>query len=1297
MMKSRLPARPPIAASAGPATSDVSSEPATKRIRLDRTPNHIDSRFTDCLRRQVFPHVDLQLSTLHKNRVNTLKVGRQVVANLTGHEFAEQYKLGNGTISPEFEARLAARAALEVRALSRHPDYQLAPSSASPPTTTPRPRIETPIPVPQLPFLSRPGFNRTPSETPISLPKHPSACQSDVTRPAPPASAPPRISSSPIPLPTIPHGLPTRVNGTSNGTHLEPQSSSAATPANPFKAPQARPFRASQEVIVVEDDDDEVAIEKAVPVRQPVVKQPLAPPAKTIPRPLRSRPLSPKRIKAKSRSPAPTPKTATPPAITTSSIPAPAASSPPTTSSKPIIPNATVVSLAAIVSPVPSIPSPSVVWLEPVPSSAPDSSSQPVVSHASVVSSVPAVFPTPLHYLEPVVPSGPVLFPTIIGSSAPDASSAPATATSSSTKSRARENKQQDARRQAHALIQRGKRAALGEDAKPVSKWFSEPRRPYLTAAQRTSIVGGAQGHVHLGPHELAMPVTIHVDFGSEEIRYLRTLARKTLKLSTEKGAKDPKRDLGRVLKKNPDYITSVLDAFSREKSLPWRSRIDVDNFFQDLVCQKTRTDPAIFTIARDEADRRGELLRASRVHSLLLAREVAGQRGIGSMRCIEQFNNEFRKCREDALEKKAEWTGCAGDIFTITWVSNDGFICGTTEHSDSHNQQYNKPGNLVLGSCSEVKLRAYPEHRVVRPVVEKGENSTDAMRQSQDPWLYSSVVSSDYDAVHDRAFTCSFDRTVKIWKVEKSGVSMSLLGEWKHDGNVNFVAASKHVSGMVATAADVAAEAVRIYSIDASNPSGSPFRPFSCSRVTDERGNTVSTEKWAYYPATMQWGVSETVRHLLLVGYSPRSRTGDDNDIPEERRDSGELCLWDGITGERWRVTSATTQNVFEVLWHPSQPSFIAATSPLGLDLEPSVRTQIRIFRPADNREYGSKAFSPVITLDCTAVDINELTIMPNSFSYSYVTAGCTDGNTYVWDTARGDKPIHTLRHGEPIDEYRGDREREDVGVKFTAWGNTPDRFYTGSSDGVVKVWNVRSLERPLVRNLLEAPAPITAGMFCPDKSRLVVGDASGRVFMLSVDEEKEQPTLTMRIPDPGSKTGFKTVQRPPAIIPHADPPPPTHDAQGNPILAETGPSIGRAYLNQGHLERHLNPTIGVVQGPRYAETNLFRREMHFNEDPAQPLLARWEAQQQEARKPAGSRPSVMSKKKMQAMVLRPLKEMEGLGEMHERNTKVNLDVERLEEEVRRELERDGVDWELMGEVVLGAQGEDGDGEEWI
>ncbi len=299
-------------------------------------------------------------------------------------------------------------------------------------------------------------------------------------------------------------------------------------------------------------------------------------------------------------------------------------------------------------------------------------------------------------------------------------------------------------------------------------------------------------------------------------------------------------------------------------------------------------------------------------------------------------------------------------------------------------------------------------------------------------------------------------------------------------------------------------------------------------------------------------------------------------------------------------------------------------------------------------------------------------------------MTASCTNGATYVWDTTdttRSDRPLHILRHGEPVDEYHGDREREDVGVKFAAWGTAPDRFYTGSSDGVVKVWNIRSLDkRPFVRNLLEAPAPITAGMFCPNKSRLVVGDASGRVFMLSVDEEKEQPMLVTKVPLPGGQ--FRTIRRPPAIAPHPDLPPPIFDAQGHLIIAGTGQALGHAYLANEHLKQHPNPTIGAVQGPRYVETGLFRREMHFREDPMEPLLARWEAMQQEAWKPP--KPPLTSWARYQRMALGLPRQAKALERLHLSNREADLDWEALAEDTWLDLQRSGVDFAAMTDYLL-------------
>ncbi|UKZ81974.1 hypothetical protein TrVFT333_009755 [Trichoderma virens FT-333] len=197
-------------------------------------------------------------------------------------------------------------------------------------------------------------------------------------------------------------------------------------------------------------------------------------------------------------------------------------------------------------------------------------------------------------------------------------------------------------------------------------------------------------------------------------------------------------------------------------------------------------------------------------------------------MRQYENFQNEFSKAHEDSLVLVAEYTNCAGDIATTTWIPDNNVLCGTTVHSDSHNQQYNKPGNLLLCSTKLGQLKAFPDHRIPRPLVEKGENSTTAMRQSQDPWLYSSVVCSDYDSVLGLAYTSSFDKTVKVWKVDKSGSTMTALATWYFGGNVNFVAAAKDGSGRVATAADVPTEAIRIYTVNMNDIANSSYVSFS-------------------------------------------------------------------------------------------------------------------------------------------------------------------------------------------------------------------------------------------------------------------------------------------------------------------------------------------------------------------------------------------------------------------------------------------------------------------------------------
>ncbi|KAL7808339.1 quinon protein alcohol dehydrogenase-like superfamily [Trichoderma aethiopicum] len=721
--------------------------------------------------------------------------------------------------------------------------------------------------------------------------------------------------------------------------------------------------------------------------------------------------------------------------------------------------------------------------------------------------------------------------------------------------------------------------------------WFGLEHRPYQSAADRVLIAKGANRYYRELREQISSPLVYHVDFTSEEIqRIMACLAR----YLPPGGPMTPEYLAQICLHLNVPSIVGT--------ALPRRTPEDVRNYCSDLLSRKAAPPIQARVLSLDPKANRAqqqEKRRASRMASLLLARELEGNRGFGRMRQYANFQNEFGKLHEDSLALVAEYTNCAGDIATTTWVPNNNVLCGTTVHSDSHNQQYNKPGNLLLLSTRLGQLKAFPDHRIPRPVVEKGENATTAMRQSQDPWLYSSVVCSDYDPVLGLAYTSSFDRTVKVWKIDESGTTMTALATWYFGGNVNFVSAAKDGSGRVATAADVPTEAIRIYTVNVNDIASSPYVSFSCTR-TDANGSG----KWAYYPATMQWGRGPNCMHLLAVGYSPRSFSGDDHDIPEEKHDTGEMTLWDAVHNQRIPITTAATANYFEVAWHPVLPRFIAATSPSQVKAMPGVRSQIHLFRAQDD------GFAEYHNLDCFASDINELTFMPNSATHAYVTAGCTDGKVYVWDTAQGDKPVLILQHGRPLDEYYEDREKEDTGVKFTAWGNSLDRFYTGASDGTVMVWNIRQKSNPYVRTLLEAPGPISCGAFSPDLRKMVVGDATGRVFLFSVDKEDEPEAHFIKIPGVDRR-----LRRPTPFIPHPEPEPPYRDPSTSDTMVDDDDDdmhiadlVRRMYLDTQQLVIHPNPTIGAVQGPNYASTGLFRREAHVDGDPANPLLIPFE-----------------------------------------------------------------------------------------
>lgn len=515
--------------------------------------------------------------------------------------------------------------------------------------------------------------------------------------------------------------------------------------------------------------------------------------------------------------------------------------------------------------------------------------------------------------------------------------------------------------------------------------------RPYISFADLEdirrgfkAIRGQVEKHFSEAERELLQESVLHVDFCLEEVELLYgvVVAVTRSKAATYTDSKTLKSQLISIMDDEDQSIPAICKAIERRarnggEALGWhllrsRDTSSICAFLEDAAAGHVTIMSRFTSI--DFSLRQNTGLPKPSISTLLGERAAWGMAPFRVCRGHQTFNVEIANYIEDTFVRRSEWTDCCGDISAVSWTGDNTFICGATAHSDYHNMQYNKPGNLLVGSTSLDTLRAVDGHRIVRPIIDSAENAENAlasMRQTQDPWLYTSVVSTAHSSVSDHTFTASFDRTVKVWKVSEDGSTMDLRGIWNHDGNVNFVVTSENHKG-VATASDVSNNAIRVYKFDEQDIQGTTYETYSGDRAQDQTAGLERDDPWAYFPATIQWGRAPSVENLLLVGYSPRSISGHETDIPEEKKNSGELCIWDVRDGRRIPVLSARTQNAFEVIWHPSQPMFLAATSPCGGNFEPEVKTQIRLFAP----NQSGDSFQSIRTLDCPAIDINELTL---------------------------------------------------------------------------------------------------------------------------------------------------------------------------------------------------------------------------------------------------------------------------------------------------------------------------------
>lgn len=550
--------------------------------------------------------------------------------------------------------------------------------------------------------------------------------------------------------------------------------------------------------------------------------------------------------------------------------------------------------------------------------------------------------------------------------------------------------------------------------------------------------------------------------------------------------------------------------------------------------------------------------LHECNINSMLRQREFGYGRWYSGGESVQTINRMLELEIAKRLRCWRSWAGASKDVLTAIWAPNGcTYAAGASTEMDSLNIQYNRPNNLLLGNFDQNTLIEVPDHYIDRPTpdtIASGDKSRADTYNSLDPELYTTISSICFDDTSSRMFTGSFDKTVKVWSldVEDQPLCISTL---QHAAEVDLLAASYEPLRLLASGQRTTVGAIRVYdqtSLDWEDYNEPP-KVFGSTR----------TSKVNVYPTCLLWGRTSFTSNLLLAGFAESN-----NDIFNHDQ-QGNICLWDVETGKSHKIQPAA-QAVHDITWHPTLPLFAAATVPgnrKGLSDPQHTKSLIRTWEPFQGP-------SRVMEYECPALDINDVRFHP--YDDHYITAGCTDGVTYVWDVRKPDTILHRLRHGKPIDELDHDRSREeqDTGVRFTAWDKYGKDLYTGSSDGVIAAWNILvSQEDAFIRNVAQFDAGVMTGTFSPDYSNLLVGLSKGALHVLSTTTSTHDPNddLDAYHDDEGSDhppKAYDTITYIPA--PRTAPKEETSGIEAANYLIITGQIV-------------MHPTLGAGRGPNY------------------------------------------------------------------------------------------------------------------
>ncbi|MCJ1307245.1 hypothetical protein MMC25_000891 [Agyrium rufum] len=510
-------------------------------------------------------------------------------------------------------------------------------------------------------------------------------------------------------------------------------------------------------------------------------------------------------------------------------------------------------------------------------------------------------------------------------------------------------------------------------------------------------------------------------------------------------------------------------------------------------------------------------------------------------------------------LRRLTGWVGASGDALMAAW-SPDGsrYAVGCSADMDEHSAQYNRRNNLLVGDLYDNQLIELPDHHFPRPLPAAPERR--AIYNALDAELFATITAVQFDPNRKYLYTASYDQTVKIWDLSgsiKCGFTLD------HRRKVTHLATKDY---LLCTGKASVEGCIRIYDTTRLAEGKVP-------RLHQKLESTRAKNSPMHLTALQ---ISRDSRYLA-AGFSEDQG---DQGQPDIR---GDLSLWDLETLQKIKLQPAA-QSVHDIQWHPTLPVFAAAAKVGHTKTLSSRRTKsvVRTFSPTQ--------VSCLDEYECEALDINDVSFHPTD--ESFIIASCTNGATYVWDFRRTDQPVLKLQHDEPIDELRPGMTREecDTGVRLALWKHDGKHLLTGSSDGILKSWNIRtSREDAFVEDVAHFNSGVMCGAWSPDGTSLLVGLAQGAVEILSTiscDDEDDRVDVgvtavrlprhrrkpidfvrrDLHLPSPATSSLDAMIDKP-AWDPSMDP--------------TSGVSAARALLASSALTLH--PIYGAGKGPQY------------------------------------------------------------------------------------------------------------------